>query len=147
VSQAEIISITTRRNAMFGLAAAVTGLVAPALAVAASTDPDAELIIQCDYVTKLRGEMNAVVDAMIGLSSVEADEFQDDLDRTSFAYSEAVELVAALPAVSPAGVRAKAVILRESIEEEVGLCGGEVMGDTQHKLAWSLVCDLTALPV
>ena len=107
--------------------------------------PDAELIAQCGETTRLRGAMNAVVDAMMGLSFPEAEELQVDLDRTTFAYFEAVQRIAALPAVSTGGVLAKAVILRENIEEEIGICAGEVMGDRQHKLAWSLARDLAAV--
>jgi hypothetical protein len=90
--------------------------------------------------------MNAVVDAMMGLSFEEAEELQPDLDRTTSAYSDAVDVVATLPAVSPAGVRAKAAILRESIEEEIGIAGGECMGDRQHVLAWSLLRDMATVP-
>jgi hypothetical protein len=109
--------------------------------------PDAELITHCAETTRLRGAMNAVVDAMMGLSFPEAEKLQPDLDRTTIAYSDAVELAATIPATSPAGVRAKAAVLRESIEEFVGICGGEVMGDTEHKLAGSLARDLAAVPV
>jgi hypothetical protein len=54
-------------------------------------------------------------------------------------YSDAVDVVATIPAVSPAGVRAKATCLRENIEEEIGIAGGECMGDRQHVLAWLLL--------
>jgi hypothetical protein len=80
---------------------------------------------------------------MKGLSFAEANDLQEDLDCATNAYCDAVEPVATLPAVSPAGVRAKAAILRDDIEEMVGICGGEVMGDESHKLAWSLACNLT----
>lgn len=147
MSQAENTPTTTRRNAMrLGAAATVTGLLAPVIAIAIPTGPDAELIAQCGETTRLRGAMNAVAEAMMGLSFPEADALQDDLDRTTAAYCEAVELTATLAAVSPAGVRAKAAILQGDIEEMVGICGGEVMGDATHKLAWSLACDLAAVP-
>jgi hypothetical protein len=90
--------------------------------------------------------MNAVVEATMGLPFAEADALQDDLDDATSAYLDAVEQIATIPALSPAGVRAKAVILRDSIEEEVGICGGEVMGDRQSKLGWSLARDLVGDP-
>lgn len=144
---AEIISITTRRNALrLSAAATVAGLLAPVIAIAAPNGSDAELITKCSEATRRRGAMNAVVDAMMGLSFQESQEFQPDLDRTTTAYGDAVDVVATLPAVSPAGVRAKAACLRESIEEEIGICGGDCMGDRQHVLAWSLLRDMAAAP-
>lgn len=143
--QATIISLTTRRNALrLGVAATVTGLLPAVAVIATPTGPDAELIAQCGETTKLRAAMNAVAEAMMGLSFAEAEELQDDLDSTTCAYCDAVGEIATLPAVSPAGIRAKAAILRNDIEEMVGICGGEVMGDASHKLAWSLACDLAA---
>jgi hypothetical protein len=129
-----------RRVLGLGAAAAYTATI-PEVPTVSASGPDAKLIAQCGETTRLRGMMNAVVDAMMGLSFEKAEEFQPDLDRTTTAYCEAVDLVATLPAASPTGVRAKAACLRESIEEEIGIAGGECMGDRQHVLAWSLLRD------
>jgi hypothetical protein len=136
----------SRRQALgLGAAAACTATI-PRSPPSTAFGPDAKLIAQCGETTRLRGMMNAVVDAMMGLSFEKAEEFQPDLDRTTTAYCEAVELVATIPAVSPAGVRAKATCLRDSIEEEIGIAGGECMGDRQHVLAWSLLRDMATVP-
>lgn len=144
---AEIISLTTRRNALrLGVAATVTGFLPAVAVIVTPTGPDSDLFARCAETTRLRAAMNAVVEAMTGLPFAEADALQSDLDNATSAYFDAAEQIASVPAVSRAGILAKAVILRESIEEEIGLCGGEVMGDRQHKLAWSLACDLAAVP-
>ena len=135
----------SRRQAMGLGAAAASAATIPGPACAVP-GPDAKLIAQCGETKRLRGAMNAVADAMMGLSAREAEELQDDLDRTTAAYCESVELLATFPAATPAGVLAKAAILRGDIEEMVGICGGEVMGDGTHKLAWSLACDLASVP-
>lgn len=59
---AEIISITTRRNALrLGAAATVTGLLAPVIAIA-TPGADAELIRLCDRLVMVRRLENAAYD-------------------------------------------------------------------------------------
>lgn len=133
----------SRRQALrLGAAVTFAGFLAPVLAIATPSGPDAGLLTECAEATRLRAVMNAAVKAIMGLPFAEADARQDELDNATFAYCNAVEQIASVPAVTRAGILAKAVILRESIEEEIGLSGGEVMGDRQHKLGWSLAGDL-----
>lgn len=123
---------TSRRSALRGL---IAGLAVPMQPHAATAD--AELLAACADATRCEARRGRINDA--GWIS------DDDTAVAGAEWIDAFERVAELPATTEAGIRAKALALRQAVLEFIAPDGTlEDDGETNHRLALSLCDDILA---
>jgi hypothetical protein len=131
---------TTRRAALrSGVAALAAGLAAPAIAsvTAVAPDADAELIAAVADMAAAHA-WNADHAA---LPANQTDDAEDE--RVQDAWWEAADRIEALPATTPAGMRAKASAMRMAIERSViHPCRPISEGEYHERLAYGLAADI-----
>lgn len=144
MSQAEIISITSRRNALrFGLGATVAGLVTPAIA---APNGDAALLDLCHELDAGTGRLQRHdLAAAARRETIGEDELYDLLDE----WNASIERIISVPARTTGGIRAKAGALGNALMLRVCVNTGEgfeEQAEDYERLAMSLVRDLMAAP-
>ena len=141
--QAEIISITTRRNALrIGTAATIAGLGNPLIAQPAALGPDTELLKLCGAFDADSLALRRHDDASHALSDIE---LYPLLDR----WCVTIDRITAIPARSLIGIRAKATALGHALMQQVAVNIATIFEDQAsgyELLAMSLARDLAAMP-
>lgn len=143
---AEIISITTRRNALrLGAAATVVGLLAPVIAIAAPS-ADAELHALCrQFDDDSRAVQHYETMDLTGWTQAD----QDQTDILLLRVNATPAAIAAIQAITPAGIQAKAAALKHALQQSVIVWtkqSFEEQAKGHELLAMSLVRDLAAVP-
>lgn len=144
MSQAETISSTTRRNALrFGLGATVAGLITPAIAAPSA---DAELHALCrQFDDDSRAAQRYETMDLTGWTQAD----QDQTDILLFRVNATPAAIAAIQAITPAGIQAKAAALKHALQQGVVVWtkkSFEEQAKGHELLAMSLVRDLAAVP-
>lgn len=147
---AEIISITTRRNALrLSAAATVTGLLAPVIAIAAPIGPhaDAGLLDMCrQFDVDSRAVRDYDARALAGDRTAPMD--QNELDLLLEQWDDGLDEIISLSATTMAGIRAKATALGHALMQcafvDTDMSVDE-QGENYELLAMSLVRDLAAV--
>jgi hypothetical protein len=146
---ADIISITTRRNALrLGAAATVAGLITPAIA---APNGDAELLDLCHHLSadsfRLRQHDAACAGAFASDPRMAMDDGETDSVLDS--WYDTLDQIIAIPAATGVGIRAKATALGHALMQcafvDTDLSVDE-QGENYERLAMSLVRDLAAVP-
>jgi hypothetical protein len=147
VSQAEIISITTRRNALRLGAATVATIITPAFAAprpSSITKLHAALVAAC----REQDRVGATGDSLPPGITAESLAYSDRMDVACDAWWKVAKQLPHAPARTPAELRLKADALRIVLEQTVCVDIGQTIddlpecGEIEDVLAWSLARDI-----
>jgi len=115
--------------------------------------PDADLLALCAEFDEWAEELRAAEAAIGALPEDHTEEEHDVLwsamEEVLDVWNEIHDEIVETPATTMAGFRAKAAVLRASLEMFPGGGAGAGIGessDPHERLAWSLACDLAGAP-